>query len=902
MNILTHRSRPIASTLKKFSTLLPIAFILMAAPIAGAQECANQKERDCLLITRAALIFLVDRSGSMDRATRGQSYNVQIEGIKQAVLDTKVIPHNGSLAIAVIAFADKPELIVPLKVVNSLADAQEIANGVDGLTCRSGNEASASCPTKGSIPGSFYSTALEFANDYLNANFNPSARRVLLLSSDGGLSDLEPAKITAQRIQNSSQGPYELDIALVGVKDQEAIDNEGMVNQVVFPKPANDLPGKSLVIQPNETCNQANQSEFIGCNDQVKAFATFTKDVLGADPSPLLLEVTTSDDVDQSPAGLSLRQAITAANNNGGNARISFSKDLQGKVIFPSIPLPALTQPDIVIDGCRRSDSPDSKCERFVTIDGSRTDASKGEKHGNGISIRSNRNAVRWLIVRNFSKAGIAIENECPLGCSKQNFVENNLFENNGSAAVTVNQSKGDGPSTFAASINVGNRISQNDISGSPNLIDLGGDGPTKNDSGDPDPGPNTLLNFPDLIKATVNGNTATVTGQLNGLTVNGPAASPASVEIFSVEKMGLRSGRLIFDEVKYVATTSSIPASGTFTAGNIPLSPTGVFTATVTDGEGNTSEMATCLDPPSAEIIGGRIVFNDVSAPINSVFDETRPFTVVNTWCAPLTIKLGKIRRDDNSTDPFFSVRTVESDDPIPPEGIVIPVGERQSFAVRFRPVVPSVTSPPFSNPGQRCNLAPLPGEISSSLTISLPDESTLPAIVVRANIKPTVQLINPFCGQSRKPASVTLARSGNDFKVTFAVYDPNLPAQPSQLISSYQFFNKNGKMITPDQPTTDLGRAIDAKGGLSRGQSFAAVVNFKAKGSYKNITRVRVKVTHGDLSDEAESGPVTTSARSLNRKSVELSPNTTSLPPAIEIPTSMIKVTRPRKLAKGR
>ncbi|NKB24146.1 MAG: hypothetical protein GKR87_07185 [Kiritimatiellae bacterium] len=65
--------------------------------------------------------------------------------------------------------------------------------------------------------------------------------------------------------------------------------------------------------------------------------------------------------------------------------------------------------------------------------------------------------------------------------------------------------------------------------------IDLGGDGVTTNDLGDPDVGPNTLQNYPFISSAISDGNSLTITGSL--------ASAPFSsylLQFFSVPEIGV--------------------------------------------------------------------------------------------------------------------------------------------------------------------------------------------------------------------------------------------------------------------------------------------------------------------------------------------------------------------------
>lgn len=61
-------------------------------------------------------------------------------------------------------------------------------------------------------------------------------------------------------------------------------------------------------------------------------------------------------------------------------------------------------------------------------------------------------------------------------------------------------------------------RWEQNAIYGNDLIsVDLGGDGPTANDAGDTDTGPNTLINFPTLTSASFDGTSTTIVGQYVG-------------------------------------------------------------------------------------------------------------------------------------------------------------------------------------------------------------------------------------------------------------------------------------------------------------------------------------------------------------------------------------------------
>jgi titin len=121
--------------------------------------------------------------------------------------------------------------------------------------------------------------------------------------------------------------------------------------------------------------------------------------------------------------------------------------------------------------------------------------------------------------------------------------------------------------------------------------IDLGQDGVTPNDAGDPDTGANLLQNYPILTAVTTNGGATQFAGTLNSL----PNRS-FRVEFFlagGCDSSGYGEGR------GYIGF-AEITTDG---AGNAPLAvvlPTGVSfgaatVATATDSAGNTSEFSQC-------------------------------------------------------------------------------------------------------------------------------------------------------------------------------------------------------------------------------------------------------------------------------------------------------------------
>ncbi len=139
----------------------------------------------------------------------------------------------------------------------------------------------------------------------------------------------------------------------------------------------------------------------------------------------------------------------------------------------------------------------------------------------------------------------------------------------------------------------VGNSISANAIHDNGGLgIDLGGDGVTPNDLGDPDTGPNNLQNYSVLSGVTAGSGTTTIQGTLNSL-----ANTTFRLEFFAsatCDPTGYGEG------ARYLGTTS-VPTDGrgnaSFSA-SLPVTVAGGdrITATATDPSNNTSEFSACL------------------------------------------------------------------------------------------------------------------------------------------------------------------------------------------------------------------------------------------------------------------------------------------------------------------
>jgi hypothetical protein len=461
------------------------------------------------------------------------------------------------------------------------------------------------------------------------------------MATDGVIKDEEVqrtvAEVTLARNAAATLGvPFEFDVVLMGLdpSSQEFADSKARVDQFVTPLPVSDLPGATFVINAGE-CNQPGADfDSANCQSQAAQLADIARNVIRTGVQPIEIVVNTEEDTPPgAPAGdtVSLRQALEAAACNGGDASISFAAALAGKTIKPLVPLPPISQPGTVIDGCEGED-----CEPSITIDGSDVVAEEGA--GNGLVIRSNRAVIRGVRIINFPDSAILISPLCPRDTGGQNLIEKNVFENNGAGGVVILNSPFEGRED-----NTGNTISKNEITGSPIPIDLGGDGATPNDEGDQDTGPNTLLNFPDDMTVVATDDTVTVTGH-----VNGPAAACSKVEIFGVTSFNIPEGttKVVITGVTFLAEATP-DEMGAFSATEVPPSPTGLYTATVTDCKGNTSEMMsegkTVPPRPAALIDPTTVAFGNVQV---TMTPPTRQVQITNTGNAPLTVSACELVR----------------------------------------------------------------------------------------------------------------------------------------------------------------------------------------------------------------------------------------------------------------
>jgi len=119
--------------------------------------------------------------------------------------------------------------------------------------------------------------------------------------------------------------------------------------------------------------------------------------------------------------------------------------------------------------------------------------------------------------------------------------------------------------------------------------IDLGDDGRTPNDADDADPGPNRLLNFPVLKRATSHAGHTRIAGVLKTF----PTTAPYGIEFFANPQGGRQAKRFIGTVL--VETNGNGKADFNFKAR--PTGPGATITATTNDDGGATSELSATIE-----------------------------------------------------------------------------------------------------------------------------------------------------------------------------------------------------------------------------------------------------------------------------------------------------------------
>lgn len=206
---------------------------------------------------------------------------------------------------------------------------------------------------------------------------------------------------------------------------------------------------------------------------------------------------------------------------------------------------------------------------------------------GNGIAILGPASAT--TIQGNF--IGTAADGQSPLGNGKNGIVTDANPSSFGSTAAVANRIAFNALNGISVT-GKAQRLSANSIHDNGLLgIDLGENGPTPNDPGDGDTGPNDLQNFPVITSAFgFNGN-LTIYGNLNST-----ASKSFTLEFFAnqaADNSGFGEGQIYLGRAQVTTNGSGdAPFNVTFP---LPANITAVA-ATAIDGNGNTSEFSGAL------------------------------------------------------------------------------------------------------------------------------------------------------------------------------------------------------------------------------------------------------------------------------------------------------------------
>jgi uncharacterized repeat protein (TIGR01451 family) len=266
---------------------------------------------------------------------------------------------------------------------------------------------------------------------------------------------------------------------------------------------------------------------------------------------------------------------------------------------------------------------------------------------------------------------------------------------------------------------------------------------------------------------------------------------------------------------------------------------------------------------------------------------DCSETFTIENTGCGVLGLDLASIMRTGSDvesgriTDPddrsFYTVTIVNPDGTETPATcaagvspcIRINPGQKLTFRVVFKPIIPAAFS------GKTRGLAAsevLPERITSKITFNQSGGGAPLVINLVGRISSTLRLIDPE--SPRKPKRVIFERSGNEFTVTYAVYDSNLDVTRTR----FEFLDDQGRQVGQAIEVDLAGPVREST--LVRGQSFVVVQRFTGALDNPEATSVRVTVFDPESSDTA-TGALSSSSRAASIESQSRSHGVLLFPP---------------------
>jgi hypothetical protein len=415
-----------------------------------------------------------------------------------------------------------------------------------------------------------------------------------------------------------------------------------------------------------------------------------------------------------------------------------------------------------------------------------------------------------------------------PCGIIPTNRIELNTFENNKKAGVLVLDSPPDQAPSGEANHNLGNMISCNAISGSAVLIDRKGD---------------DLPPRPPVIERVTEGSPVTVTGFTN------PPLAGASVEVFAVTRLRVDSGIPVMDAV-VCSGFGTTDEDGRFTITLRSPSPTCAYAATVTDSNATTSELGFSCECPSravADKLSLKLKASSASGNVGGPFSSER-FEIENNGCDRVIHVssfsfLESLSADDEDERNLFFITVGDSKTPLERDQ-TIAINPKSSITLNlfFRSLIPRPA--PCRTPDSGALPRFLPHKATTNLVIRQDGADNQPLVLsVSSKVGKAVQLINPDCGEPILPPQIEFSKSGDDFFVTFGVFDSDRKV----ILVTYEFMDQGGNRVG-NIIEDDITSAIE---GLSRGESFNARQRFSGASDNKEVTQV--KVTVSDRSSKA-------------------------------------------------
>jgi N-acetylneuraminic acid mutarotase len=250
---------------------------------------------------------------------------------------------------------------------------------------------------------------------------------------------------------------------------------------------------------------------------------------------------------------------------------------------------------------------------------------------------------------------------------------------------------------------------------------------------------------------------------------------------------------------------------------------------------------------------------------------------TLENSGCSRLAFRLDSIVRvggeritepndwrslsDPNDRRPYSVVQLTGNAllQLTPNTPINVGAGGTARLCVVFDPLVPRRASSTNNLAAQQV----MPEQFTSQLRFVESQTQSQLNVAVEARLNPLVKLIHP--SDVSLPPVVTLARAGDQFTVSLAVYDPNMDLY----LIRYQFLDGGGKQVEPDIDV-DMADFI-ARAGLVRGQSFGVTQRFSGASNRSEVAGVRVIVYDrtGDESAVSVPGSLAANARRARQPS---------------------------------